>query len=610
MPLGVSIGKAGIQFAIALPNEMECRLKLFGNNEGEETTLILGEEYRWGSIFSVVFDDLPYELSEYVYEVKGKEMLDPYARIITGREEWGNADCKPRCKIIFEEFDWGHDKPLCIPYSDMILYQLHVRGFTMHASSKVKHRGTYQGIIEKIPYLKQLGITGIIVMPTYEFDEIMRNDARGAAEKHFLNYKNTDTSLLDKDVADYKVNYWGYAKDCNYFAPKTSYAANLSNPANELKELVKTLHENQIEFHMEMSFQKGTNQVMILECLRHWVLEYHVDGFRINQDVVPTNLIANDPVLSSVKLMATSWNINDIYEETFIPDYKRLAEYNDGFLADARRFLKSDEEQVEKFLYRMKKNHPKNGVVNYITTINGFTLMDLVSYDIKHNEANEESGRDGTDYNYSWNCGVEGKSKKKAVIALRRKQIRNAFLMLLLSQGTPMILSGDEFGNSNEGNNNAYCQDNEISWLNWNQLKTHKDIYAYVKNLIQLRKNHKILHMKDEFRAMDYISCGYPDFSIHGTKAWYPDFSNYSRVLGIMLCGKYAIIDRKHHDDYFYFAINMHWEPHEYDLPKLPGSMKWSILLDTTVSTVEVNELKNQKTFLVSPRSIMVFIGK
>lgn len=608
MPLGVSKAKQGLQFTIAFPGEKECRLHLFG--EENKMTLVLGQEYRWGSIFSVLIESLPFEIIEYVYEIKGKEILDPYATFISGREVWGNKDSIPRCRINVKEYDWGDDKPLCIPYSDLILYQLHVRGFTKHTSSKVKHKGTFQGIIEKVSHFKQLGITGILIMPCYEFDEILRNDAHGMAQRHFMNYKNSDSSILDQEEEKFKINYWGYSKNCNYFAPKTSYAANTLNPVEEFKDMVKTLHKNKIEVHLDMCFQKGTNQAMILECLRHWVLEYHVDGFRINDDVVPSILVASDPVLSSIKLMATSWGVNEIYQDNSTVEYKQLAEYNDGFMVDVRRFLKSDEGQVEKFLYRMKKNQPLNGVINYITNMNGFTLMDLVSYDIKHNEANGENGRDGTEYNYSWNCGVEGKSKKKSVVNLRRKQIRNAFLMLLLSQGTPMILSGDEFGNSSDGNNNAYCQDNEISWLNWNQLRTYKDIFRYVTKLIQIRKAHKILHMPDEFRSMDYISCGYPDISVHGTKAWYPDFSNYSRVLGIMLCGKYAVIDRKNYDNYFFFAYNMHWEPHEFDLPKLPDRKKWMVLIDTTVPDTEEIEITNQKNVTVQARSVMVFISK
>lgn len=608
LPLGVSKVENGVQFAISLPYEKECKLNLYDKTDGRKVVLTISEEYKIGSVFSVILEDIPFDSYEYNYEGKNGVFTDPYANSIRGREKWGEISQKAiRCGISFDEYEWKEKKPLGLSHSDLILYQLHVRGFTKHSSSKVKHRGTFLGLQEKIPYLKELGVNGILLMPCYEFNEILQPE----------NGHGMDWKFVDQEKQETKINYWGYAKECNYFAPKASFAADTSNPIREMRNLIQELHENQIELYMELCFRPETNKMLILDCLRHWVLQYHVDGFKINDDVVPSSIVATDPVLARIKLFATSWRINEIYEDKFTPEHKSLGEFNDGFLVDSRKYLKSDEGQVDKFLSRMKRNHNKFAVINYITNINGFSLMDLVSYDVKHNEANGEKGRDGTEFNFSWNCGFEGKTRKKAILSLRKKQIKNAFLMLLFSQGTPMLVSGDEFGNSNMGNNNPYCQDNEISWLNWNLLHTNQDIFDYVKLLLQLRKEHKIFHMDEEFRNMDYISCGSPDLSVHGTKAWYPDFSNYSRTLGVMLCGKYAVMSRTKKDDYFYIAYNMHWEPHEFDLPKLPDRMEWSIFIDSMhefllseTGQPESLKLTNQKSFVVMPRTIIVFIGK
>ena len=623
LPLGVRMLQNTVYFSVAVPNEDECRLNLYKKGEDHLFDCItISKTYRTGNIFAIAIEDFDFTEFEYMYEVKGKEFVDPYAKVITGNSTWGKLLSKEEKKqirggFVFETFDWEGDKPLCTPFKDLILYRLHLRGFTKHSSSKVKNKGTFRGLEEKISYLKDLGVNALELMPIYNFNEIIEQHPLGMSDSRFINYTTSKEKDENKELP-FKVNYWGYSKESYYFAPKASYASDTHNPVRELKNLVKKLHENQMEVIMEMSFAPGTNQSLIMECLRHWVLEYHIDGFRFNNEVVPAQLIATDPLLSHVKLLAANWNVNDIYQDLVIPKYKNLAEYNDGYMNDLRRYLKGDEELVSRVGYVMKRNPSKSGVINYITNTNGFTLMDLYSYDIKHNEKNGEDSRDGSEYNYSWNCGVEGKTRRKKIVELRRKQIKNALLVLFLSQGTPLLLAGDEFGNSQDGNNNAYCQDNEISWLNWGLLKTNADILEYVKKLIKLRKAHRILHMEDEFRVMDYISCGCPDISFHGTKAWYPDYSNYSRVLGIMLCGQYAKLDRVKNDDYFYFAYNMHWETHEFDLPNLPADISWSVLVDTNEPAGEEfaqesknqSSLINQKEYVVKPRSVVVFIGK
>lgn len=361
---------------------------------------------------------------------------------------------------------------------------------------------------------------------------------------------------------------------------------------------------------MELYFSGLENPLIVLEAVRFWVREYHVDGVHL-VGYAPTYLIGNDPCLTDTKLLATSWD--------GVPGGKRkhLGEYNDGFLVDMRRVLKGDEDQMNNLIFRSKRNPKECGVINYMANTNGFTMMDMVSYEMKHNEANGEGNQDGNAYNYTWNCGVEGATRRKKIVELRKKQIRNAYLLLFLSQGTPLLLSGDEFGNSKNGNNNSYCQDNETSWLNWNQLKTNQDIYDFVKYVIGFRKKHPVFHRDMEPRVMDYLACGHPDVSYHGVKAWCPEFENFRRQLGIMYSGEYGRKADGTVDDYFFVAYNMHWEPHEFALPNLPKGMKWQVAFNTDDGEVngiyeEGQELavENQKQFLVPARTIVVFIGK
>lgn len=635
MPLGVTGLLNGINFAVSIPNEEECILQLFYRETGERAaSFLLTSEYKTGNVFSCILSESmvkknqklkglihlfekPHEYT-YSYEVKGRELADPYAKLIYGREIYGEENLSSKRELrgglLLKEYLWEEDKPLDTPYSQLIGYKLHLRGFTKHPSSKVQNPGTFQGVTEKIPYLKQLGINSIQFMPIYEFNENIWPKGIGEQET--------------------KVNYWGYSEDNFYFAPKASFAANPAQADTELKTMIKKLHEEKIEVVMEMYFPNGTNHILILDCLKYWVMEYHIDGFCLMGETIPTTTIAMEPLLGRTKLFAEGWEKEQVYSKGFVPAFKNLAEYNDGYSIDIKGFLRGDESKVSSFASCFKNNPDKHGVINYITNHNGFTLMDLYSYDVKHNEANGEYNRDGVDYNYSWNCGREGKTKDKKVLSLRRKQIRNAFTILLLSQGTPLILAGDEFGNSQCGNNNPYCQDNEITWLNWDDINTNKDIFEFVKFLISIRKCHPVLHMDYPLKSMDYISSGYPDLSYHGTKAWYPDYSFYSRMLGIMLAGQYVKVSPAENDINFYIACNMHWEGHTFDLPGLPKNMKWYVLFDTAEEPEIVSSLSagkkivdkknddkepadkepalcsNQKEYKVKERSIVVLIGK
>lgn len=602
--LGVTKEEDGINFAVAVAGSHEVKLVLYKKGSPHIAQEIpFPKEHLIGDILAIKVCGLRWSEYEYNYCSDGQIFQDPYAQLIVGREHFGEAVSLEdgdtiRCGFAFETYDWMEDTNPQIPYQEIISYQLHVRGFTRHNGSKIRHKGTFLGLQEKIPYLRELGINQVKLMPAYEFDEIKKLHAQMS-----MSYEMRQEEMP-------RVNYWGYEAG-NYFAPKKSYGAS-KDVIREFKDLVRTMHANGMEVIMEFYFPNQINSRLIMDCLTFWVTNYHIDGFHILADQVLCNMLAKDPLLSRTKIMAVYFPTEEFYSEPPFPEYENLAECNDGFLIDIRRFLKGDEDQLNQFTYRIRRNPAGRGIINYITNHDGFTLMDLVSYDEKHNEANGEQNRDGSSYNYSWNCGVEGKSRKKKILDLRMKQIKNAFLLLLLSQGTPMLLAGDEIGNSQEGNNNPYCQDNEISWVDWNLNKKNQEILQFVKDVIAFRKRHKILHMPYELRVMDTVSCGYPDVSYHGSRAWYGAFEHTNRQVGVMYCGFYA-----GEDIFLYTAYNMHWVEHEFALPHLPENLDWYTAIDTGKSDgncvyEEGSEplLEVQNIFTVLPRTIVVLIGR
>ena len=608
--MGLTVVDGGIHVCVAAQGE-RCDLLLY--HSGEETEYVrlhFSEEAKRGDVWNMTVLGDDFSGLEYCFEIDGKVFADPYGRQFMGREIWGDlsaADRPMRTPVVIEDFDWDGDKPLKIPYEEMILYRAHVRGFTKHSTSRTKDKGTFRAMIEKIPYLKELGVTSLELLPVNEFPELMMPE-------------HVDGSPYAVDKPTGKLNYWGYTPGY-YFAPKASYSSgNGRHPVSEFKNLVKTFHQAGMEVIIELYFTGKENPAFVLDAVRFWAEEFHVDGIHL-VGFAPNDLIGRDPYLSGTKLFSTSWmGVPGGHE-------KHLAEYNDGFLVDMRRALTGDEDEMNHLIFRSRRNPADFGVINYMANTNGFTLMDMVSYDTKHNEANGEGNQDGNSYNYSWNCGVEGHTRRKKVVELRRKQIRNAALMLFLSQGTPLLLAGDEFGNSKDGNNNSYCQDNEVSWLNWNLLKTNRDIYEFTKAVIAFRKSHPVFHMAGEPKIMDYLSCGRPDVSYHGVKAWRPEFENFRRQIGIMYCGEYGKKPDGTADDSFFVAYNMHWESHEFDLPNLPKKQKWYIVFNT--DDKEFNGMYQEKSgdgedvekkggmpvmetrqFEVPPRTIVVFVGK
>ena len=556
-PPGVTVYKDRISFTTMVPEGAKCNLILY--KKGDEKSFIrvpLEQKSAKGVMRSVAVFGINSKDYEYNYEIDNKVVIDPYVKEITGHTKFGEIEDlqshKVRGVVHYSKYDWEDDEKIDIPFSDVVAYSLHVRGFTMNSGSKVKHKGTFRGIEEKIPYLLDLGVNQIHLMPVYEFEEICGS----------------------------KPNYWGYGKAC-YYAPKAAYAGK-RGPVRELKDLVKACHKSKIEVILELPFADNIMPQSAIECLRFYMLEYHVDGFVVNPYRIPWEMIINDPYLSGVKLLRKE----------------------EGYQNVMRRYLKGDEAMIPDIISSLIHKPDKDGCYNFITAQTGFTLKDLVSYDGKHNEANGEKNMDGPEYNYSWNCGAEGETRKKSILELRRNQINNAFLLLLTCQGTPCILAGDEFGNTQDGNNNVYCQDNEISWLSWSKKKSKEELYNFVRDLIAFRKKHKVLHRVEELTGTDRYGSGVPDISYHGDNAWVtPDYVA-SRQLGVYLSGSDI------GDDDIYIAYNMHWEEHDFAIPSLKDKKKWYKAVDTFRGCVCEEVVEDAKNIHVDPRSIVILVGK
>lgn len=571
-PLLLGANKMADGYNFAVEAEEDSRVFLLLYKKRAKTPfyeLELDDKYRTGRVFSVLIRKLNVANLEYNFKIDDKIVWDPCAFHIYGREHfgapWEEDEHKLRCGFLSEkEFDWTQDCTLDTGYEDMILYKVHVRGYTRQARLSPSLRGTFQGLVQMIPYWKELGINAVELMPAYEFLEI-RPETEPAGMV---------SSRARKDL----VNYWGYT-DGYYFAPKSAYCAT-KNPEQEFCEMIKAFHQAGISCVMEMYFSGKTSPLTVLRALQFWKRHYHVDGFHVLGEGVPLDLLMKDGVLADTKIMAAGMDTSHFYQGK-IPKHRTFAEYNLGFLQDMRRFLKSDEDMIPAVQYRIRHNGDDHGVINYITCQDGFTLNDLVSYNYKHNEANKEENNDGCTYNYSWNCGVEGKSRKLAIRQMRERQMRAAFAMMLLSQGVPMIYGGDEFGNSQEGNNNAYCQDNSIGWIDWKCQKKNERLLAYVKKLIAFRKEYPVLHMKGKAKEADYLGKGFPDMSFHGERAWFCNMENTSRMIGMMLCGEKKKSDGMEKDEFLYVGYNFHWETRSIALPNLPEGIAWKKVLDT-----------------------------
>ena len=588
--------KDGIGFSMERKNNEEASLLLYKKGSKEVIQEIpFPATNTIGDIVCVKAEKIASARYEYNFCIDGKVTLDPYAKVLIGTGKFGEEHPEGhevRCAMIAGNYDWEDDRKPQIAYEDAVMYSFHVRGFTKQRYSGVRHKGTFLGITEKAEYFKELGINQIKLMPAYEFAEM-------ESVKTHARYR--------KEELPKRLNYWGYTK-AFHFAPKRAYAAT-KDPVREFKDMVKTMHRLGIEVLMEFYFPEGCSPRYITECLQYWVQEYHVDGFHVRGVQGICNLMATDPLFADTKLLNIYFPVEEIYGKKNLPKKRMVAECNDGFMIDVRRFLKGDEESLKAFAERMRRNPKGSGLINYIASHDGFTLCDLVSYEERHNEDNGEQNRDGRVQNYSWNCGEEGKSRKKKILELRNRQMKNAWCMLLLSAGTPMILAGDEFCNSQLGNNNPYCLDNEISWLDWKGYKSgNSEMFRFVKDLIAFRKKHKILHMGQELSMTDSLSCGFPGISYHSSSAWYGELDGQNRKIGVMYCGKYA-----DEDELIYIAYNMHWMEHTFALPALPGGYRWNVALDTSEGILEEDKwrlLPDSRQVQVSSRTVIVLIGR
>ncbi len=545
----------------------------------------------------------------YCYEADGVVFTDPNGTVFEGRKKFGLL--KDGTKILKTPVaeavampeisdEWIKDRPLETPYDESIIYRLHVRGFTEHSSSGVKKdvRGTFQGIIEKIPYLVSLGITAVELMPPYEFNEVMLPDY-GSRNPYHAEVRPTG-----------RINYWGFTKDALQLAPKSSFTSDHKNPRNEFRKLVYELHRNNIEVIVDLYFTNETLPDYITNVMRYWRINYHVDGIHMIGSA-PYSVIARDPYLSRFKIWADSWDgqiseddrHSGAYRE-YAPRY--LADYNQGFQDDMRRILKGDENMLKTLMDRVRYNPSGRANIQYMANVSGMSLYDVLSYDRKHNEENHEDNRDGTNLNYSWNCGEEGATRKKSIKLLRRKMWRNAYVLLMLSQGTPLINSGDECGQTRLGNNNAYCHDSALNWMDWRLLDRNKELYDFARNMIAFRKKHKVFHQARALKQLDYRSVGIPDLSFHGENAWRPEMENYRRQLGVMYAGAYA------EDDTFLVLYNFHWEKHHFLMAHPPLGKKWAVCIDTAAEEQngiypEGQEIETENNeIVIEPRSIVV----
>lgn len=595
--LGAVKEKDGIRFSVAVPQGSNPSLVLYqAGREKEEAVLPFPQKPLIGTIYSMKVAGLSWRKYVYNYKIDDRIVEDPYAGLVVGREVFGQKkdperEVPVRCGFPFSAFDWEGDSFPDLSYEDAVMYHLHVRNFTMNKKSGVRHKGTFKGLEEKIPYLKELGINQVKLMPVYDFNEV-------------LSQRDDVYSQPKKEKTD-QLNCWGYGPG-SYFAPKRSFSSG-KDADLELKHMVKAFHKEKMEVILDFYFGPEVSMRMILDCLLYWVQEYHIDGFHIMGAEHYAEMLSKDPALAGRKLIFGYFPKKP--EQSEKVNRKNLAELNDGFLTDMRRILKGDEGMLEQFSYRSRRNEPGHAVINYMTNHDGFTLKDLVSYDCKHNEENREQNRDGSEYNFSWNCGTEGETKKKSITELRNRQMKNAILLMMLSQGTPMLMAGDEFGNTQGGNNNPYCLDNETSWVSWNRYAGGKNMAEFVKRAIAFRRQHPILHMSEPLKLSDYKACGYPDLSYHSDKAWYGGFEYNSRQLGMMYCERYI-----GEEEFLYVGYNFHPMVQKLALPKLPEGMQWKKVIDTSSETGfpdnEDPESRETRLITIPARTIFVLIGE
>ncbi|NLJ28073.1 glycogen debranching protein GlgX [Desulforhabdus amnigena] len=692
LPFGASEVEGGINFAVFSRHAQKVWLELFDAPEDEKAFASIELDpkgHRTGDIWHVWIRgigngqiyafrvDGPYQPEEGHRFNRHKLLLDPYAHALVGTRNWdfklaigaqlyaaeldifcsteNNARHMAKCLLADTRFDWQGDRPLKHSWSDTILYETHVRGLTIHPSSAAKNPGTFLGIVEKIPYFKKLGITAIELMPVQEFNE-------------------NELDRLNPITGERLRNFWGY-NTVSFFAPKESYSSGreLGCQVTEFKTMVRELHRAGIEVILDivlnhtaegdergptLNFRGMENSIYymlrsnrrlyrnysgcgnslncnhpvvrgyILDCLRHWVIEMHVDGFRfdlatvlgrdLNGDILPNppilERIAEDPLLRDVKLIAEAWDAGGAYQVGSFPG-QRWSEWNGHYRDDVRRFWRGDPGMIGALasricgsadLYQRTGKHPLNSI-NFITCHDGFTLNDLVSYKLKHNEANGEENLDGEDENFSDNYGVEGETTDPAIESLRIRQIKNMLATLFISRGVPMILGGDEFRRTQKGNNNAYCQDNEVSWFDWTLLSRNRQIFRFTREMIHFRKRHKVLAAEKFYTADDIVWFG-PDGKV-------PEWEGDGRTLGCMVNPMKGEADES--KQALCILFNAEETAKVFTLPSPPPGRFWHRFVDTSKSyphdirTVGKEKImKEQGIYPLQARSMVILIAE
>lgn len=670
---GACVASNGVSFTINSHGATRCTLLLFKPQASKPYARIpFPDSYRIGDTYSMLVYDIKPDEFEYAFSFDGpyepakgllfneeNVLLDPYSRAVTGQRKWGEKpeggkDFEYRARVVKSSFDWGNIKQLEQPFEDLVIYETHVRGYTKDKSSGVSAPGTFAGLKDKIPYLKDLGINAVELMPIFEFDEM-------------------ESARVVDDVQLY--NYWGY-NTVSFFAPNTSYAFNEehNHEGDELKSLIKALKENGIEVILDVVFNhtaegnemgpcfsfkgidnnvyymltpdahyynfSGCGNVMncnhpvvrsfIIDCLRHWAIEYRVDGFRFDlasilgrdQNGAPManppilESLAFDPVLGKMKLIAEAWDAGGLYQVGSFPSWNRWAEWNGRYRDDMRSFLKGDDGMAGNAITRITgsrdlyspESRGHKASVNFMTCHDGFTLYDLYSYNEKHNEKNGWNNTDGDNNGHSWNCGAEGETDDPNVNGLRRRLIKNAFAALLCSRGPAMFFAGDEFCNTQFGNNNAYCQDNIISWLDWSRLEEFKEIHDFVRHMIQFRKEHPILR-----KMTKPSSCQFPEISVHNGTPFNASTDYKTKLIGIMYAGRN---EEDTEDDIVFYCMNAYWEPLVMQLPVLPNGKHWHVDTNTNAEYFDgedftaKTELLGVNTIRVPARTTIILVAE
>ena len=670
---GACVASNGVSFTINSHGATRCTLLLFKPQASKPYARIpFPDSYRIGDTYSMLVFDIKPDEFEYAFSFDGpyepakgllfneeNVLLDPYSRAVTGQRKWGEKpeggkDFEYRARVVKSSFDWGNIKQLEQPFEDLVIYETHVRGYTKDKSSGVSAPGTFAGLKDKIPYLKDLGINAVELMPIFEFDEM-------------------ESARVVDGVQLY--NYWGY-NTVSFFAPNTSYAFNEehNHEGDELKSLIKALKENGIEVILDVVFNhtaegnemgpcfsfkgidnnvyymltpdahyynfSGCGNVMncnhpvvrsfIIDCLRHWAIEYRVDGFRFDlasilgrdQNGAPManppilESLAFDPVLGKMKLIAEAWDAGGLYQVGSFPSWNRWAEWNGRYRDDMRSFLKGDDGMAGNAITRITgsrdlyspESRGHKASVNFLTCHDGFTLYDLYSYNEKHNEKNGWNNTDGDNNGHSWNCGAEGETDDPNVNGLRRRLIKNAFAALLCSRGPAMFFAGDEFCNTQFGNNNAYCQDNIISWLDWSRLEEFKEIHDFVRHMIQFRKEHPILR-----KMTKPSSCQFPEISVHNGTPFNASTDYKTKLIGIMYAGRN---EEDTEDDIVFYCMNAYWEPLVMQLPVLPNGKHWHVDTNTIAEYFDgedftaKTELLGVNTIRVPARTTIILVAE